>query len=148
MTNEEAKQQAIIKAFGDKWEMFTNEYQKHLLTRKHWVDMSIPYGALRQPNYYRNPTQTAMGVDPMKCDAKHEFWRPIELKGLETNNGWTRIEPDGSNLPKTNSEVWYEVFPYPWPNEEGGSRYTAEGLEMYWVPMKITHFKEYKEPIY
>jgi hypothetical protein len=34
-----------------------------------------------------------------ECERHCEFWRPIALKGIEDNNGWTRIEPDRSNLP-------------------------------------------------
>lgn len=30
--------------------------------------------------------------------------RPKSLNGIEHNNGWTHIEPDGSNLPKIKGE--------------------------------------------
>lgn len=34
------------------------------------------------------------------------YWRPKSLQGLEDNNGWISIEPDGSNLPTDDIEYW------------------------------------------
>lgn len=60
--------------------------------------------------YYVNPIFTNLAgndIESMDADDKHcRFWRPITLKGIETNNGWTRIESE-KDLPM--EEGTYEV---------------------------------------
>ncbi len=98
MTKLTKKEERIVKAFGDKWDLFTEEYKDHLLTRKHWVDMSVKYGALVGDNYYKSPTLQRLGFTDEEIEVNCEFWRPIALKGLEDNNGWISIE---DQLPPT-----------------------------------------------
>ena len=88
MTNEQAKQEAIKKAYGEKWNRLDFRIKRHLLNVSHWMDMS------RMGLY-----PIDLGYSDIEVEVDCEFWRPIELKGIEDNNGWIRIEPDGSNLP-------------------------------------------------
>jgi len=38
------------------------------------------------------------------------LYRPKSLSGIDTNNGWTRIEPDGSNLPAEGAKyIWTDM---------------------------------------
>jgi hypothetical protein len=141
MTNEEAKKAAIIAAFGDKWNFFTEEYKQHLLSRKHWVDMSIKYGAMNTPNYYKSPTPQRLGFAGV-IEEKCEFWRPIELKGIENNNGWIRIEPDGSNLPSDGTYKW--LF-------ESGNSSIFDYKKGDTLSIKLTHYRPIEielKPVY
>lgn len=144
MTNEEAKQEAIRKAFCDKWDLFTDEYKNHLLTKKHWVDMSIKYGALSGLNYYKSPTPQILTYNN-EIEINCEFWRPISLKGIEDNNGWTRIEPDDSNIP-TEPDTYMGYSP-----TVGEVRCCKTSLKSLFKNGTITHFRIYTEhhkPIY
>lgn len=44
-----------------------------------------------------------------KKDPRHGGkWRPISLQGIETNNDWITLEPNGSNFPTDNNVFyWY-----------------------------------------
>jgi len=37
-------------------------------------------------------------------DSLDSYWRPTELRGIENNNGWIKIEIE-SDLPETNSKI-------------------------------------------
>lgn len=78
MTNEQAKQEAIKKAYGNHYNIF-------------------------KPN--ENGIGSAIGgIDENKYETISNgyvnTYRPKVLRGIENNNGWIRIEPDGSNLPE------------------------------------------------
>lgn len=134
MEKKTAKQQAIEKAFGDKWHLFTPEYQEHLLTKKHWVDMSVKYGALSGKDYYRSPTPQRLGFMD-EIEINFEFWRPKSLQGIETNNGWFRIESE-EDLPRQDGE--YRCF----TKKRNISEFTflKNATEKWWMD-RITHYK-------
>lgn len=101
MTNEEAKQEAIKKAYGDLWpivEEFT------------YVD-----SARCHTSFYK-PDQTIFDFRELPKEQKKGFIfygqnghvLPKSIEGIENNNGWIRIEPDGSNLPTDGK--FYKVF--------------------------------------
>lgn len=91
MTNEQAKREAIKKAYG-KYPfaqraislMYENGYIEHYYTDN---EMNL-YSDLFEVNGYGR-------------------FRLKELSSIENNNGWIRIEPDGSNLP---TETGYYDF--------------------------------------
>lgn len=79
-TNEEAKQEAIKKAYGEHWDKV-----------KHCIDGD---------GYFHIDEVEDTGLDYDTLDRKGSSrFRPNSLSGIENNQGWIRIEPDGSNLP-------------------------------------------------
>lgn len=84
MTPQEAKQKAIIEAYGEHWN-----------TVKHHVN---------DDGWLYHPKGGEVTFDPfigfMDEHPTDDAYRPRSLHGIEVNNFWTRIEPDGSNLPK------------------------------------------------
>ncbi|RZK62257.1 MAG: hypothetical protein EOO95_15275 [Pedobacter sp.] len=82
LTNEQAKQEAIKKAFKE------CGYEKLLpLNVNGWVKV--------KPHQYINSSL----FERLKINNHIHSIRPKSLKHLDTNNGWVRIEHDGSNLP-------------------------------------------------
>jgi len=86
MTNEQAKQEAIKKAYGEEF----NSLKPDCLGR-------IDFFKFREIKNYKL-------INPIQLDAEGKYWCPFILKGIKNNNGWIRIEPDGSNLPKQECE--------------------------------------------
>ena len=80
MTNLEAKQEAIKKAYGKYWEILYEYVDKN-----GWC-----YGFFKTKTYF----QTEFTSDK---------WRPKSLSGIELNNGWIRIESE-ADLP--NHKLW------------------------------------------
>ena len=82
MTNSEAKQEAIKKAYSEYWEKV-----KDYVYNDGWIDNSIPkfrFGQLKNLDLeYKNDV----------------FFRPKSLQGIENNNGWIKIESE-KDLPK------------------------------------------------
>lgn len=86
MTNEELKQEAIKKAYGNEWDLLPQVAIECAYNNNGWI-----FDAIHKPR--------DLSID------RHEFilnfkWRPKSLAGIENNNGWIRIKEDGSNLPK------------------------------------------------
>lgn len=81
-TNEEAKQEAIKAAYGENWDKW-----EHLIDSDGWLETE----PLSEEEYLL--TIAYDGYDFTSCK------RPSSLRELDDNRGWTRIEPDGSNLP-------------------------------------------------
>ena len=71
---------------------------------------------------------------------------PKSLECIHTNHGWTRIEPDGSNLP-SDKEVLYLVFNISADTNIDTSKYTSDFVKYYFEHNAITHFKPV-EPIH
>lgn len=104
MTNAEAKQQAIKKAYGELWptvEEFT------------YVDSGKCHTSFYKPN--QNIFDFRTLPDPTR--EKFFFYGqnghvlPKSIEGIENNNGWIRIEPDGSNLPDSSEVVkWINIY--------------------------------------
>lgn len=99
LTNEQAKQEAIKKAYGEHWDLV-----KDFVGFDGWI-LCINF------HYYQN--MNGMSETPIinifgKNDScgieligsyEGKRWRPKCLFNIDRNNGWTRIEPDGSNFP-------------------------------------------------
>lgn len=138
MKNEEAKREAIKKAWGETIYPIMEAIMKR--EGDNWYG-----GFKRHGEVYGNfvPELLKQHINSDRIDNLNGWYKPKELKGIEDNNGWTRIEPDGSNLPKTNSEVWYETYPNHY-------LYTSEGLEQQFEGGEISHFKPRKptRPVY
>jgi len=135
MTNDK-KQQAIIEAYqalGMKVPKDCNE--------NGWSDDSN----------FKN-----VGEEFYETEIHYEFLlaRPTPLEGIESNNGWTRIIEDGSNLPKDNSPIYcmfedLEGYQLVQPSIEDDEYHGSDG----WMyrGRHITHYQPIvkpKPPIY
>lgn len=91
MTNLEAKQEAIKKAYGEYWENV-----KDYVDNDGWINNSIPkftFGQLKNLDLeYKNDV----------------FFRPKSLQGIENNTGWIKIESE-DDLPKV-QDSFYVCF--------------------------------------
>lgn len=132
-TNENAKKEAIKKSYGEKWHELPNSVKYHLLNVSNgFIDIST-MGCFAEDLGYENED----------IERNCEFWRPLKLKGIENNNGWIRIEPDGSNLPKNEGSYKTGYF------DGGGNFCKDNGLcgikhllyRFYERSFKITHYK-------
>lgn len=71
----------------------------------------------------------------------------MSMQDIDRNNGWTRIEPDGRNLPKINSSVIYYKVCYQesegfYKTIDDRHQYNAFQLEeMFRNGDKFSHFK-------
>ena len=95
MTNLEAKQEAIKKAYGKYWEEL-----KDYIDDKGWFNM---FQYLLKINKYRN----FAGIEwKSKCSCPdNELVRPESIYRIELNNGWIRIESE-DDLPKESFNYW------------------------------------------
>ena len=85
MTNEKLKQESIKNAYGEYWEQCK-------IDENGWCDYDDWLNFIGQSIYY---------------DLFDWKMRPKSLFGIDNNNGWIRIEEDGSNLPKQSGEYWF-----------------------------------------
>jgi len=137
MTNERAKQEAIKKAYGELYERF-NTLQV--------IDENgyVTYGE----------SMTDIAVHPFELGFNPETeiqwngtrWRPINLIGLHHNNGWIRIEPDGSNLPETKPTKYKVYYDGSLPNlrephKNNDDLFTCISVRLLYSKRLITHYK-------
>lgn len=105
MRNEQAKQEAIKKAYGHNYKLCNPD-------ENGWIyHKVISHGreTLNHPHNFGYTDNTAI----IETDSDHSNpgnyrWRLRKISFIENNNGWIRIEPDGSNLP-TDSNAQYKV---------------------------------------
>lgn len=95
MTNLEAKQEAIKKAYGEYWEQLTAVAIFIALKNNGWV--------LEEDLY--NDKGTLLDCIEFEKDMHNNF-RPKSLQGIENNNGWIRIESE-ADLPKKAIQCFY-----------------------------------------
>lgn len=151
MKNEEAKQEAIKNAWKDLYIEFNN---------RECIDSN---GYVNWGNYFIQDVEehpSDFGFDPDKdIEWNGTKWRPVTLSGLHDNNGWTRIEPDGSNLPNESLDCkmivsgikdiktgWFDTF---LSKEKPAFLYKEDG--QIWEYKYVTHYKAIEpelKPIY
>ena len=90
MTNLEAKQEAIKKAYGEYWELVK--------------DLVRTDGSLSEPVWIGSD------IDIDYDDFSTGYFRPKSLKGIENNNGWIRIESE-ADLPEKEFYKGYHTYP-------------------------------------
>lgn len=119
ITNEQAKQEVIIKEFKKAGYAFLLP-----LNVNGWIKV--------KPDQYDSPL-----FERLKINSKIHSIRPKSLKNLDTNNGWIRIEPDGSNLPEKRSAVdmWKVI-----QNNEV-TEYNTNGVIHHFKRGSVTHYK-------
>ena len=76
MTNLEAKQEAIKKAYGEYWEAV-----KDFVDENGWIDFLED---IQRIMYFFH--------DSDNIEVFKSTWRPKSLQGIENNNGWIKIE--------------------------------------------------------
>ena len=86
MTNSEAKQEAIKNAYGEYWEEV-----RRCIDEKGWCSFNLK-------TYFKEDL-----IDSRVYRDKL-LYRPKSLQGIETNNGWVKIESE-ADLPE-NKNVW------------------------------------------
>lgn len=117
MTNQQAKQEAIKKS----WAEIGQEANENIISDNGWRKI--------KPSQYSSLYDD---VDLLKLTSHVHSIRPTALNGIEDNNGWIRIEPDGSNLPKSGE--------YRWLFESGSmSNFYYEPGDI--LSTKLTHYK-------
>lgn len=140
MSNEEAKQDIIKVAWGvNRWTEFGDK-----ITKDGWLDEDWIVNKLI--------------VDLSDCDLENGafiqlddltmYYRPKSLKGIDYNNGWTRIEPDGSNLPRSGN---YKFLNANNPRDDGKNQYVYDELRTDQFASWFTHYRaivEEPKPIY
>ena len=136
-TNEEAKQEAIKAAYVPK-HVTEQEFEK----MEPFIDSKTGWF-----NAFEYSRETG------KPSKWYKEFLPEDAKDIASNNGWTRIEHDGSNLPERDKE--YKVIAY--DGRVYGAYYSSLGL---WLNNKhnimsklsnVTHYKpiiEDPKPIY
>jgi len=122
MNNQEAKQEAIKKAWGNNYELV-----KHYLEAKGFFINNDKLSYL------------TIGIDLSGIEMEWigNYYRPIVLKGISDNNGWIRIEPDGSNLPDDAFKECYKGYIFDGTIEN----FTANRLIRNFKSNRITHYK-------
>lgn len=97
MTNQEARWQAIVGAYGDKWQLV-----KDFCNEDGWItDKWIGHGFSKGVSYETCGFKISE-VSFKQYNSFDNTWMLTKLCSLNYNNGWTRIESDGSNLPDNN----------------------------------------------
>lgn len=132
MTNEQAKQEAIKKAYGEHWDIVNSFVDKN-----GWM-FTIDF-----------PTKN--NNIKLEFHSNGYSLRPKSLANIEDNNGWIRIEPDGSNLPSESGH--YKSYSI--DDDVGGIHFYDTELKQWFSGLikiqGITHYKPIEpelQPIY
>lgn len=104
------KQEIIKKSWGDLWEKLHEEGQKEAYNNNGWTAPYLWSGKTvseSKKNYNSDINASSIDLDYQGVPAY--LLRPKSLRGLETNNGWTKIESE-DDLPKYNSGGKFKCF--------------------------------------
>jgi len=149
MTNEQLKQQAIQEAYGDKYKRLSP-----FIDKEGYCIMYDDKGEKISPNF-NELGFTQEYVQEHLCSGLFANgllqWRPKSLSGLQNNNGWTRIEQYGSNLPAKFGKYQPGLL-----GEDGTWTQFSEIMDMdelieYACAGQITHYRpvvEHPKPVY
>lgn len=146
MTNEEAKQEAIKKSWTD--EVGLDEYERlsKYIMDSGFIDFDYSDEGKILCSQYNNLSKKGLIFND-------QFrFIPFSLCGMHNNNGWIRIEPDGSNLPADFTKN-YKTGKF---NQDGKFDIDSKDYGVIFVEKRfqsklITHYKPIKEelkPIY
>lgn len=137
MSPNNPKHAAIIAAYGDAWEKLSEVSRDNALRNEGFIT----------DTFDELITIQRCGIEVERVNSVFlapEFIRPIKLRGIEDNNGWTRIADDGSNLPYGTDMYLYCVDGKP----KGGA-VRGRVIEEFWrideVP-RITHYQKHTPP--
>ena len=93
----ENKQKAIKEAYGEHWETV-----KDYVDENGWI-----YTQTKHFNNISGLSHSNLQTTPFNSEMEY-YWRPKSLQGIETNNGWIKIESE-ADLPKDDS-VNYDMY--------------------------------------
>lgn len=128
------KQEAIKQAWGD--DRFNILSPK--INDNGWLDEDY---LINKQEFNLSDCDTENGAY-LGLDDLTTYYRPKSLKGIEHNNGWTKIE-SVSDLPKT-SGTKYKVVLADGSMEETDINYSLREVYNLW---KITHYKQIKKDL-
>ena len=97
MTPQTPKEIAIEKAYGEYWEQV-----KYHVDEDGWCHYFCDEGFSSGIN-----PEDAFDYDIKNQNDEYYDWRPKSLSGIETNNGWHRIDEVG--LPKDYGDFWLKT---------------------------------------
>lgn len=133
MTNEEAKREAIL----SRW--IECGYSSE-------ISNQIDVDGWKKVKFRELPS-TKNGLFETKEDLRDGglptfYFRPQSIRPIETNNGWTRIEPDGSNLPTTGSYYFLNMDNH---KDDCKNMYQYDSLRKDQFARWFTHFRAIPE---
>lgn len=134
------KEEVIQQAWGDKW-----QFVKSLTPNRKDSNDAFDLYELGFFNTKRLKLSCGSVLDYFptdKFDHDGKYVTPTALRGLKTNNGWTKIE-NISDLPKV-SGAKYKVVLADGSMEETDINYSLREVYNLW---KITHYKEIKKDL-
>ena len=124
MTNLEAKQEAIKKAYGEYWENV-----KDYVDENGWI------------YFVRSNGFRLDGKIPQEVDSYNGKFRPKSLQGIENNNGWIKIESK-DDLPKEEGNYFIVRS-----NNEVGTSYFIPNNDFSAIDWRnITHYQPIEKP--
>ena len=133
MTNLDAKEEAIKKAYGEYFEQLTNEAKQIALLNNGWLHYDL----------ITDDRGTLLNCIEMERDI--DYYRPKSLQGIENNNGWIRIESE-SDLPKIGEYDMSSFILYYWTNN---GLYRAEDYKRWKIHYDYLQVSHYRlEPIF
>jgi len=122
-----SKEKAIELAYGDKYDWDENGWLMY------GVDENSEYGYEPFGEYEKRN----------EVDGSFE-WRPISLQGIETNNGWIKIESE-NDLPSENTDCWFMVNNLSWLGYYSKRGFFCNGGED--IELKfVTHYQPIIKP--
>lgn len=101
MTNEQAKQEAIKKAYGEHWDKVSEFCDSDGWITNKWVAHGVSVGI-----DYEDAGFSFEKISCKQFNSSDNTWRLKSIYSILNNNGWIRIEPDGSNLPTDGKELY------------------------------------------
>lgn len=143
MTNEEAKQQFIREAWGETTYQFMDSVMKA-------ANNEVFYGGFkRHGEVYGNfvPEQAKSMLYGDHMQNLNGWYKPKALRGIENNNGWTRINPSGDNLPSFHYHEGHLAMKVIMDGDIAIVSQQKIEDDFYNKEHKISHYKEYNEPL-
>lgn len=130
MTNPEAKQEAIRKAWEEHYEKYKNFIDENgNISNIHLGDsLFVLYGDFEKV-FINSKT----------------FWRPASLQGIENNNGWIKIESE-ADLPKNEDALYWALKNGEFVCIELKTPIDLKGLFSDFLKDKITHYQQIEKP--
>lgn len=105
----ENKQKAIEKAYGEHWETVKNYVDENGNIQLGYCGANgIDDAKFVVVNSYGLNFENGIYTNSDSYGEGFGFWRPRSLQGIETNNGWIKIESE-DDLPKDDS-VNYDMY--------------------------------------
>lgn len=145
MTNEQAKQEAIKKAYGECYGLIVKDLDEYNKDTTTWaIETFLKVG---EAYYNFLSEKTKLSLQDKDFTVIQSYVVLDELKNIRGNNGWIRIEPDGGNLPDIHID-------FIWLRKSDGvtkDKFHINGHSKHDVLNCYSHYKPIKEelkPIY